>query len=152
MRIFTQFLIGLLFGTGLIIAGMANPAKVLNFLDVAGIASGTWDASLGFVMAGAVAVTFIGYRRALSQPQPLLDPKFHLLRKKHIDAPLIAGSALFGLGWGLTGFCPGPAFVWLGTQPYSALPFIAAMMAGMAGARWLALRAIQRGRASRAGP
>jgi hypothetical protein len=139
-----QFLIGLLFGTGLIIAGMADPAKVLNFLDFAAIPAGTWDASLAFVLASAVLVTFIGYRIVLQRPSPLLDSQFHLPRKSRIDLPLIGGAAIFGVGWGLAGFCPGPAFVALGTGAWPAALFVAAMLVGMVAARMLALSSIRR--------
>lgn len=139
MSIVLQFLIGLLFGTGLIVAGMADPAKVLNFLDFAAIAAGTWDASLALVLGGAVLVTSIGYLFVLRRPRPLLAPEFLLPQKTLIDAPIIMGAAVFGIGWGLVGFCPGPAFVSLGTGVMPPTIFVAAMLAGMAAARWLVL-------------
>jgi uncharacterized membrane protein YedE/YeeE len=140
MAIVLQFAIGLIFGLGLLISGMSDPAKVLNFLDLAGIASGTWDPSLAFVMAGAVAVTFAGYRWILRRPRPLLAEKFYLPGKQELDLRIVAGPAIFGMGWGLAGFCPGPAFTALGFGSRAAIMFVAAMLAGMLVARWLANR------------
>ena len=140
MAVLLQFAIGLIFGLGLLISGMSNPAKVLNFLDVGGIATGTWDASLAFVMAGAVAVTFIGYKLVLKRSQPIFGGKFHLPGKAEIDPRIIVGPAIFGVGWGLAGFCPGPAFTALGFGTKAALLFVAAMLAGMVLARWIARR------------
>src|SRR5258707_10321360 len=108
MAVVFQFAIGLIFGLGLLISGMSDPAKVLNFLDLAGIGSGTWDPSLAFVMAGAVAVTFVGFKRVLKQPRPLLGEKFYLPTKQDVDLRIISGPAIFGVGWGLGGFCPRP--------------------------------------------
>ncbi len=144
MSALTQFVLGLVFGTGLIIAGMADPAKVLNFLDFAAIPAGAWDPSLAFVLGGAAIVTFIGYRIVLKQPKPLFDAQFHLPHKTNIDAPILIGPAIFGIGWGLAGFCPGPAFVALGGGTAQAITFVIAMLAGMVGARWLALSRISR--------
>lgn len=141
MRILVQFLIGLLFGTGLVVAGMADPAKVLNFLDLAAIPSGGWDPSLAFVLLAATGVTFVGYRLVLSRSRPLFDREFHLPRQAAIDAPVIVGPAIFGVGWGLVGLCPGPAFTALGTGRAEVALFVAAMMLGMLAARLLALRA-----------
>jgi hypothetical protein len=140
MSILVQFAIGLVFGLGLVVAGMSDPAKVLNFLDIGAIPTGGWDPSLAFVMAGAIAVTFIGYRLVLRRPQPIFGDKFHLPTAQEIDARIIAGPAIFGVGWGLAGFCPGPAFTALTTGGNAALVFVAAMLAGMGGARWLASR------------
>lgn len=126
--------IGLLFGTGLVVGGMADPAKVLNFLDL----FGTWDPSLAFVMAGAVAVTFVGFRAVLKRRAPLFDRNFHLPAGRGLDRRLVAGSALFGIGWGLAGFCPGPALTSLGLGSVQSLVFVPAMLAGMAVARHLA--------------
>lgn len=139
-----QFVLGLLFGLGLIVAGMADPAKVLNFLDFAAISTGTWDPSLAFVLGGAAFTTFMGYRIVLRQPKPLFDTQFHLPHKTNIDAPIIIGPAIFGIGWGLAGFCPGPAFVALGSGSLQAVTFVVSMLAGMVGARWLALALIKR--------
>jgi uncharacterized membrane protein YedE/YeeE len=118
---------GALFGAGLVVSGMAKPAKVIGFLDV----TGRWDPSLAFVMAGAVFVYMILFRVILRRGSPLLDVKFHLPTRKDLDARLIAGSALFGVGWGLAGYCPGPALVSLGAGMLPALVFVAAMTAGM---------------------
>lgn len=144
MSTLIQFVLGLLFGTGLIIAGMADPAKVLNFLDFAVIPAGTWDASLAFVLGGAVLVTFVGYRLVLKQEKPLFDTQFHLPHKANIDAPILVGPAIFGIGWGLVGLCPGPAFVALGSGTTQAITFVIAMLIGMVGARWLALTQINK--------
>lgn len=140
MSILVQFAAGLIFGLGLVVAGMADPAKVLNFLDVGAIASGGWDPSLAFVMAGAIAVTFTGFRLVLRQRQPILADTFHLPGATGIDGRIILGPAIFGIGWGLAGFCPGPAFTALATGGGPALLFVAAMMIGMGSARWLANR------------
>lgn len=138
MAILVQFAIGLLFGLGLVVAGMADPAKVLNFLDLAAITTGGWDASLAFVMAGAIAVTFTGYRLALRRGKPIFDERFHLPMASDLDTRIVVGPALFGIGWGLAGFCPGPALTALLTGGGQAWLFLVAMFAGMAGARWLA--------------
>jgi uncharacterized membrane protein YedE/YeeE len=138
MAILVQFAIGLIFGLGLIIAGMSNPAKVLNFLDVGGIPAGTWDASLAFVMAGAVAVTFIGFRRVLNLTRPFFAEHFYVPTRTDIDPKIIVGPAIFGVGWGLAGFCPGPALTALGFGSVSAFIFVAAMSAGMVLARFIA--------------
>ena len=140
MSILVQFAIGLVFGLGLVIAGMSDPAKVQNFLDIGAIPTGGWDPSLAFVMAGAIAVTFIGFRLVLRRPQPIFGGKFHLPTATDIDARIIAGPAIFGIGWGLAGFCPGPAFTALTTGGSAALIFVATMLVGMGGARWLANR------------
>lgn len=138
MAILIQFAIGLIFGVGLILSGMSNPAKVLNFLDVGGIAAGTWDASLMFVMAGAIAVTFVGFSRVLKQARPFFADRFHVPTRRDIDPRIIIGPAIFGVGWGLAGFCPGPALTALGFGSTSAFIFVAAMCAGMVLARWSA--------------
>jgi uncharacterized membrane protein YedE/YeeE len=131
MKVLAAFATGLLFGLGLIVAGMADPAKVLNFLDIAG----TWDPSLAFVMGGAVVVTLAGYRLVWRRPAPLLADRFDLPTATAIDARLIGGAVLFGAGWGLVGLCPGPAFVALGAGAPGAVLFVPAMLAGMALAR-----------------
>jgi uncharacterized membrane protein YedE/YeeE len=120
--------IGLVFGLGITISGMGNPAKVLNFFDL----FGTWDPSLLVVMATALTVTFVGYRLVLRRPAPLFDRSFHLPHRRDIDLPLVGGSALFGIGWGLSGFCPGGAIPALGTGQPAPLMFVAAMIGGMA--------------------
>ena len=140
MAILVQFAIGLIFGLGLILSGMSDPAKVLNFLDVGGIPAGTWDASLMFVMAGAVAVTFIGFSRVLKLAHPILADRFHVPNRTDIDARVVIGPAIFGIGWGLAGFCPGPALTALGFGSRPAVIFVAAMCAGMVLARFIAQR------------
>jgi len=131
--LFVNALAGLLFGLGLLLSGMADPAKVQNFLDV----FGTWDPSLAFVMAGAVATTFIGYRVALRRPAPLLSPQFALPASEPIDRRLLLGSGLFGVGWGLTGFCPGPAVVSIPLLATGTMVFVPAMIGGIVLARAL---------------
>jgi uncharacterized membrane protein YedE/YeeE len=140
MAVLAQFVIGLVFGLGLVVAGMSNPAKVLNFLDLGAIAGGGWDPSLAFVMAGAIAVAFVGFRLVLRRRQPIFDERFHLPAATDIDARIVVGPALFGIGWGLAGFCPGPAFTALTVGGGPAVLFVAAMMVGMGTARWLANR------------
>jgi uncharacterized membrane protein YedE/YeeE len=137
MIILVQFAIGLLFGLGLVVAGMSDPAKVLNFLDLAAIATDRWDASLAFVMAGAIAVTFIGFKLVLRRGQPVFGERFHLPTARDLDARIVAGPAIFGTGWGLAGFCPGPALTAAFTGGTPAWLFLVGMFIGMAGARWL---------------
>jgi uncharacterized membrane protein YedE/YeeE len=134
MALLISALAGLVFGLGLLISGMANPAKVQNFLDLAGI----WDPSLLFVMGGAVAVTFVGYRFVLRRQSPILAGRFRLPTRKDIDPRLIAGAALFGVGWGLSGFCPGPAITSLALLAKGTLVFVPSMLAGIFLARVLA--------------
>ena len=143
MRLVSTYLIGLIFGVGISISGMANPAKVLNFFDIAG----TWDPSLVFVMGGAVVVAFFGYRIVLRRPAPVLDAKFHLPDNPRIDARLLGGSALFGIGWGIAGFCPGGALPALGTGQIDVLVFVAALIAGIFAAK--GLMALTHARAAR---
>ena len=133
MRNAVNLLAGLIFGLGLLISGMANPTKVQNFLDL----SGTFDPSLIFVMAGAVVVTFAGYRLVLRRPRPVLAERFYLPTAKDFDARLVGGAALFGIGWGLSGFCPGPAITSLPLLATGTLVFVPAMLAGVAVARRL---------------
>ena len=127
MSIFSSFLTGLVFGLGLILSGMANPGKVVSFLDLAG----NWDPSLAFVMGGAVTVAFFAFRAAGRRSRSLLGSPIQVVRSREIDARLILGSATFGIGWGVAGYCPGPALVSLGTGHPKALIFLAAMLAGM---------------------
>lgn len=133
MRLLISYLIGLVFGLGISISGMANPAKVLNFFDLAG----TWDPSLAFVMGGALIVTFIGYRFVLKRPAPLLATRFQLPTRRDLDLPLIAGSTVFGIGWGIAGFCPGGALPALGTGRVEVFIFIAALLLGVFAAKML---------------
>jgi uncharacterized protein len=128
MAIVSALIAGLLFGFGLIVSGMISPAKVLGFLDVAG----TWDPSLAFVMAGAIAVGAPAFYFVKRMPRSLTGLTMRLPKTTPIDRRLIIGSALFGAGWGLAGFCPGPALVGAGAGEFKALIFVLAMLAGMA--------------------
>ncbi len=127
MYVLTSLLAGLVFGLGLIVSGMANPAKVLGFLDIAG----RWDPSLALVMAGAIGVGFIAFLLAHRRTVSLIGHVMRLPTARHIDRRLVGGSLLFGIGWGVAGFCPGPALVALGMGESKALVFVAAMVAGM---------------------
>lgn len=138
MRALASLLAGLIFGAGLIVAGMTNPAKVVNFLDVAG----TWDPSLAFVMGGAVVVTFLGYRLAWRWPAPLLGHAFVLPTLTAIDRRVLVGPAVFGVGWGLAGLCPGPALTTLTLGGVDSVTFVLAMLLGMWAARALAARPV----------
>jgi uncharacterized protein len=124
----SAFFAGLLFGLGLLVSGMANPAKVLGFLDLAGL----WDPSLALVMAGAVLVGLVAFRLAGQRQRSLLAEPMRLPTARDIDRRLVLGGIGFGVGWGLAGFCPGPALVALGTGDMKAVVFVAAMLAGMA--------------------
>ncbi|MBF9059580.1 YeeE/YedE family protein [Rhodobacterales bacterium HKCCSP123] len=133
MHLILVYLIGVIFGTGIVISGMANPAKVINFFDVAG----SWDPSLAFVMGGALIVAGIGYRLVFGRARPLFEGKFMLPTARNLDARLIGGSAVFGIGWGIAGFCPGGALPALGTGRWEVIAFAAAMLAGIFAARSL---------------
>lgn len=126
----TALLAGTIFGFGLSVSEMINPWRVTGFLDVAG----AWDATLLLVMCGAVAVALAGFSIVLKRPRPLFADKFSLPARTRIDTPLLLGSAIFGIGWGLAGFCPGPAITALATLSPSVLFFVLAMIAG----QWLA--------------
>ncbi len=128
MNVIASLLAGLVFGLGLIVSGMANPAKVLGFLDVAG----QWDPSLALVMLGAIAVGTAAFSWAGHMSVSLLGAPMRLPTSKNIDQRLVLGSAMFSVGWGLAGFCPGPALVALGMGHTKALVFVVAMLAGMA--------------------
>ncbi|MFO0990454.1 MAG: YeeE/YedE family protein [Hyphomicrobiales bacterium] len=130
MRTAVHFAIGLIFGLGLVVSGMVDPTKVQNFLDL----FGSWDPSLAFVLVGAVVVTFAGYRLAWRNATPMLDDQFHLPRSRAIDRRLLLGAAIFGTGWGLSGYCPGPALTALGLLAPGTIVFVPAMLVGM----WLA--------------
>jgi uncharacterized membrane protein YedE/YeeE len=121
-------LAGVLFGLGLAISGMIDPEKVLGFLDI----SGDWDPSLAFVMGGAIPVAWLGFRLAARRPTPLCEAAFSRPTATIVDRKLVLGAALFGIGWGLAGFCPGPALASLGLGLWQVWLFAAAMMAGMA--------------------
>jgi uncharacterized membrane protein YedE/YeeE len=125
---FVEFLVGLLFGLGLILSGMTDPGKVQGFLDLAG----AWDPSLAFVMGGAVVVGFFAFALARRRTTAFLGGAMHLPASREIDRRLVIGSVVFGIGWGLAGFCPGPALVSLGAGHWQALVFALAMLAGMA--------------------
>ena len=123
--------VGIVFGTGIAISGMANPAKVLNFFDIAG----TWDPSLALVMASALVIAAIGYRLVFKRAKPLLDARFHLPSSRRIDMPLVLGSAVFGIGWGISGFCPGGAIPALGLFEPSAWIFVGSILAVISATR-----------------
>ncbi|MCQ0092338.1 DUF6691 family protein [Roseovarius sp. M141] len=127
MRLLFGFLSGLIFGIGLIISGMADPAKVLNFLDIFGV----WDPSLAFVMGGASLTAFVGFRLAWRQERPLLLPKFDIPTASDIDGKLLTGAAVFGIGWGIGGFCPGPAWTALTIAAPGTLIFVPMMLVGV---------------------
>lgn len=133
MHLIVIYLIGVIFGTGIVVSGMANPAKVINFFDVAG----TWDPSLIFVMGGALVVTAIGYRLVFGRARPIFEGKFMVPTARNLDARLIGGSAVFGVGWGIAGFCPGGALPALGTGRIDVAAFVAAMLAGIFAAKYL---------------
>lgn len=128
MRNLTAFVAGLIFGIGLIISEMVNPAKVRSFLDL----FGQWDPSLAFVMGAALLITAVGYRLVLRRKAPFFGDRFHLPTRRDLDARLILGAACFGIGWGLVGLCPGPAIVGLTIGGAESIIFLLAMGAGMA--------------------
>lgn len=127
MRKLTAFLAGLVFGIGLLLAGMANPAKVLGFLDLAG----AWDPSLALVMGGAIGIAFLPFTWARKQQRSLLDAPMQLPQKRELDRRLIVGSLLFGIGWGIAGICPGPAVALLLSGHWQILLFVLSMLTGM---------------------
>lgn len=133
MKYLSALIVGAIFGVGIVISGMGNPAKVQNFFDL----FGSWDPSLTFVMGGALLVFLPGYFLLVRpRPAPILEPEFHLPQRKVIDARLVGGAAVFGVGWGVVGFCPGGAIPMVGTLDASVFLFIAAMAAGMLIARF----------------
>jgi uncharacterized membrane protein YedE/YeeE len=132
MRLLAALAAGLLFGAGLSLSRMIDPAVVLAFLDVAAIADGGWNPALAFVMAGAVLVTAIGYSLIFRRRAPLLAPAYAIPGKRPIDRRLIAGALTFGVGWGLVGYCPGPAIAGLGLGLVKTWLFVGAMLVGMA--------------------
>ena len=127
MTLFASLLAGLVFGLGLIVSGMADPAKVLGFLDL----GGAWDPSLAFVMAGAIAVSAIAFAVARRRTVSFLGAAMKLPTSRDIDSRLVIGSVVFGIGWGVAGFCPGPGLVALGMGEIKALVFVVAMLVGM---------------------
>jgi uncharacterized protein len=131
LRLLPIFLTGIVFGLGITISGMINPAKVINFFDIAG----TWDPSLIFVMISAMLTAMAGYALVFRRDKPLFDQNFYLPVKQAIDRPLIFGSAIFGIGWGISGFCPGGAIPALGIGSIEPVIFVAAMIAGIVVAR-----------------
>jgi uncharacterized membrane protein YedE/YeeE len=128
MPMITAFIAGLLFGSGLILSGMSNPAKVLAFLDI----TGRWDPSLVFVMVGAILVAALAFRIGGARARTVFGGHIHMPGAAHVDARLVLGSVVFGVGWGLVGYCPGPALTSLGVGGWPTLLFVAAMIAGMA--------------------
>ena len=119
-------LCGIIFGIGLSLSQMVNPEKVLNFLDI----TGNWDPSLMFVMMGALAVAVVSFNVILKRPAPILAESFHVSRKSTIDKPLLLGAAIFGIGWGMSGYCPGPAFTALGLLSLESVVMVAAIYLG----------------------
>jgi uncharacterized membrane protein YedE/YeeE len=144
MKLIFALFTGLVFGTGIALSGMMDPAKVLNFFDVAG----TWDPSLAFVMGGALVVTAIGYRIVFGRGKPIFAGRFALPSGRNLDLPLIGGSAVFGIGWGIAGFCPGGALPALGTGRLDVIAFVIAMLGGIFAARYL--QSLSRARAQAA--
>lgn len=127
MNLFFSFLAGLLFGLGLLISGMANPAKVTGFLDI----TRQWDPSLAFVMGGAISIGFFAFRMAKKRQRPIFGDKMVLPTSSTLDKRLVGGAVLFGIGWGLAGICPGPGLVLLGAGELKGVGFVLAMIAGM---------------------
>jgi uncharacterized protein len=144
MILFAALAAGLVFGLGLIVSGMANPAKVIGFLDL----GGAWDPSLAFVMGGAIAVGVVAFFVARRRSESFLGAAMRLPAVRTIDRRLVLGSVMFGVGWGLAGFCPGPAVVALGMGQGKALLFVAAMLGGMVLFEWLERSRAGRGVAS----
>lgn len=132
-QLLLAFVGGLIFAFGLIISQMINPAKVLNFLDVAG----DWDPTLAFVMGGALLITVPGFHFILKRPHPWLAGRFYLPTRRDIDPPLLIGSGIFGIGWGLSGLCPGPAITALASGLLPVFGFILAMATGILLHAWL---------------
>lgn len=133
MKLIVAYGVGLLFGIGITISGMANPAKVINFFDI----TGSWDPSLAFVMGGALIMTYVGYRAIFIMGRPVLETELSLPTRSDLDLRLVGGSALFGIGWGIAGFCPGGALPALGTGNPSVLIFVSALVVGIWIAKWL---------------
>ena len=136
-RNLASLLAGLVFGFGLALSGMTHPEKVLNFLDVAG----TWDASLLFVLGGAVCVTLVTFRYILKLKKPLLAERFLITSETHVDRPLVVGAILFGIGWGISGYCPGPAVALLAAPNWELAAFLPAAILGAVAEKYIELRA-----------
>lgn len=136
-RNLTSSLAGLVFGFGLGLSGMTHPEKVLDFLDV----SGTWDASLLFVLGGAVGVTLVSFRFILRMKKPVLAERFIITKETHIDRQIIIGAMLFGIGWGISGYCPGPAVALLAAPNWELLAFLPAAVLGAVAEKYFELRA-----------
>lgn len=132
----STFIAGLLFGGGLTVSQMVNPEKVISFLDI----TGDWDPSLAFVMGGALIVTLVGYRLVLKRKTPLFDETFRLPTRNDIDAPLLMGAAVFGIGWGLAGLCPGPALASASFAGQNAYNFVGTMVATIFAYRFIKAR------------
>ncbi len=132
-RMIVALFAGTLFGVGLAVSGMMNPAKIVGFLDIAG----DWDPTLAFVMGGALLITIPAFRVILKRPRPLLADGFALPTKSALDRRLLGGAALFGVGWGLSGFCPGPAVAAMVTGLTPVFAFVGAMVAGMVLYAWV---------------
>jgi len=130
---FIALLSGIIFGLGLSLSQMVNPDKVIGFLDI----FGQWDPSLAFVMIGALLVSFISFRLVLKRPEPILEQSFHLSTRKDIDKALLTGAAMFGIGWGISGFCPGPAIAGMGMGNIEAVVMVFSIYAGFFFQRWL---------------
>ena len=136
-KIFIALLSGIIFGLGLSLSQMTNPNKVINFLDI----TGQWDPSLAFVMIGALLVSFIAFRVVLKRADPILEEGFHLSKRTDIDKQLLAGAAIFGVGWGISGYCPGPAVANLGVGSFEALVMVVSIYSGFFFQKWLGSRA-----------
>ena len=133
LMIITLLGAGAIFGAGLALAGMLNPAKVVGFLDIFGM----WDPSLGLVMSGGILVNATGHYFVMKRHRPMFDTRFALPTSNNIDRPLLIGNAIFGIGWGLAGYCPGPVVASLLLQPADMLPFLVTLLAGAFAGRWL---------------
>ncbi len=133
VMIITGLCAGAIFGAGLALAGMLNPAKVVGLVDIFGM----WDPSLGLVMAGGILVNATGHYFVMKRHRPMFDTRFELPTSNNIDRPLLIGSAIFGIGWGLAGYCPGPVVASLLLQPADMLPFLVTLLAGAFAGSWL---------------
>ncbi|HBR98357.1 MAG TPA: YeeE/YedE family protein [Gammaproteobacteria bacterium] len=131
-KIFIALLSGIIFGLGLSLSQMTNPNKVIDFLDI----FGNWDPSLAFVMMGALAVTFISFRFVLKRPEPIFEEGFHQSKRTDIDKSLLIGAAIFGAGWAMSGYCPGPAVASLGAGNFEALIMVLSIYTGFFSQKW----------------